>query len=234
MSSRVLRGALLLGLGLAAGIAQAQYKCVGADGKVSYTELPCAAGAKPGAVPPSGSAPAGSAPGSSAAMRAAAPAMAVVAYTHYDLTGNTYDVLANGLRTASGMPYPALAQWNITYDFRSQSASGRCAVSSLNTRLQLSMRLPRWTPPAGANGELVARWERFMAALRQHEEGHLEHGRSAEREVRAALQAMSAGDCPTLEARMRERFQQIVDSYSARDREYDRQTDHGRTQGAVF
>ena len=53
-------------------------------------------------------------------------------------------------------------------------------------------------------------------------------------DVRAALQAMSAGDCPALEARMRERFQQIVDSYSARDREYDRQTDHGRTQGAVF
>ena len=220
--------ALVLGALAAPGAALALHKCVGADGKVSYSELPCAGGAKAATI--SG----GSAAGSGAGAASAGGLTASANVTFYDVAGASYDAVLAGLRAGAAGPHFARADWRLSYDLRWRQGPGSCAVTDVRTTLQLGVRLPRWTPPPGAPGELVARWERFMAALKVHEEGHLENGRGAERETKAALAALSAPDCGILEARAKERFQRIIDAYNAKDAEYDRATGHGRTQGAVF
>ena len=210
--------AVLLGALLAPVAAQALNKCVGADGKVSYSELPCATNAK-----------AATLGGGSATGLATTPNT-----TYYDVSGASYDAVLAGLRAGSSGPHFARADWRLSYDVRWRQGPSGCAVTDVRTTLQLGVRLPRWTPPPGAPGELVARWERFIAALKVHEEGHLANGRGAERETKAALATLSAPDCGSLDARAKERFQRIIDAYNARDAEYDRATGHGRTQGAVF
>jgi predicted secreted Zn-dependent protease len=107
-------------------------------------------------------------------------------------------------------------------------------VSSIDTDLDLKLTLPSWTPPAGASGDLVSRWERYLAALRLHEDGHLDHGRGAEKAFRAVAAATSAADCGSLDRALRERFSQVIADYQGRDREYDRRTEHGKSQGAFF
>lgn len=226
---RTLGLAILLAGGVAFhGLAQALNKCVGAGGKVTYSEVSCPAGAK------SVSIQRGSASGSGSGSAAAGGGSADVDRSFYDVTGTTYESVLAGLKAGSAGSHFARADWRVSYEIRWSTGAGGCKVSEVRTKLQLSVRAPRWTAPPGAAPELSSRWGRFMAALNAHEDGHLEHGRRAEREARSVLAGLSAADCGALDAMARERFQRIIDDYSARDREYDRSTDHGRTQGAVF
>jgi hypothetical protein len=43
---------------------------------------------------------------------------------------------------------------------------------------------------------------------------------------------MSAASCPALDSAVSARFQQLLQQYQARDREYDARTQQGKTQGA--
>lgn len=94
------------------------------------------------------------------------------------------------------------------------------------------MRLPRWQTPASAPADQRVRWERYIAALRDHEHSHLDHGRGAQHDFRTVAQGVTAATCTAAEKQVREHFDRIVERYRQEDLEYDRRTSHGRTQGA--
>lgn len=208
--------------------ALAQHKCVGADGRVQYRDRPCDAGSKPGAITKGTS--------------SAAPASSVISGTptgDAGVTINTYDVRGADFNTVlAGLnahgEYHARADWNITYRYRNRQAGNACAVESVDTDLKLTLTMPRWIKSPEASADLVSRWDRYLTALRTHENGHLEHGRAANREFRAGAMGLSAPDCGTLDRVVKEHFDRLIATYSERDKEYDRSTGHGRTQGAVF
>lgn len=169
------------------------------------------------------------------ALLAAAPVLAqpaAVRFVYYDVQGADFNALLGALN-ARGRHH-GRADWKLGYRYQSRAGAGSCAVSAFSTELELVMTLPRWTPPANAQPGLAARWDRYLAALRGHEEGHLEHGRDAERELKALAAGLSAPDCNALDAALRQRFSKLIADYQARDRDYDARTGHGKTQGAWF
>jgi predicted secreted Zn-dependent protease len=176
-------------------------KCVGPDGKVSYSDRPCPGGEKRTSV--------------------GADASLTGAQMEY------YDVSAPGGHTAR-------ADWYLSYTYRTHTASSGCAVESVSTKLDLKVRMPRWTPPSNASAELVRRWDRYLDALRVHEAGHLQTGRDFESNFRRSASGMSAGDCGALGSAVRARFDSLLEQARQRDRDYDAQTRHGATQGAYY
>jgi len=160
------------------------------------------------------------------------PCVQEVRVNYYDVQGNDFNSLLGALNVRG--TFHGRADWKLSYRFRSRMGPGGCGVTSFNTDLDLQMTLPRWTPPAGVPADLVTRWERYMAALRLHEEGHLDHGRGAEKEFRAVASATTASDCGSLDRALRDRFSKLIADYQARDRDYDRRTEHGKSQGAFF
>ena len=129
----------------------------------------------------------------------------------------------------------AHAQWYLSYTYRQRSVpGGSCAIESVSTKLDLKVRMPRWTPPPGASQDLVRRWERYLDALRVHEAGHLQVGRDFESNFKRAAVAMSTADCGALASALRARFDSLLEQSRQRDLDYDAQTRHGATQGAVF
>jgi predicted secreted Zn-dependent protease len=215
--------ALLFG---AAQGAWAQHKCVSPEGKVTYSEQPCAGAARPQAITRGASSSASPVGGGAGAP--SAPAATKVNY--YDVHGADIAGVVAALNARG--TYHGRADWKLSYKYSWRAAGGGCAVEALNTELELVMMLPRWTPPAGVSADLVSRWERYMAALRVHEEGHLDHGRAAERELKASASRMQAADCAALDAAVRQRFEGILADYRARDKDYDARTEHGKSQGA--
>ncbi|MGQ0510078.1 MAG: DUF922 domain-containing protein [Betaproteobacteria bacterium] len=159
-------------------------------------------------------------------------ALAQVHVNYYEVQGSDFNSLLGALNARGA--FHGRADWKLSYRYQTRMAAGGCGVSSLTTDLDLQMILPRWSPPAGVKGDLVSRWERYMAALRLHEEGHLDHGRGAEKEFIALATAMTASDCASLDRALRDRFSKLIADYQARDRDYDKRTEHGRTQGAWF
>ena len=201
--NRLFSKQLLLAFPLAVlpSLAGALEKCVGADGKVTYSDHGCASGAKRSAV--SGSA-----------------SDEGVQWVYYDVP------------TPGG--HIGHTDWRLSYAYHSRSAPGRCAVDSLTTKLELKVRMPRWTPGAGASGDLQSRWGRYVAALRTHELGHVQTGRDLESRFRRAAAGLSAPDCGSLDASLRSTFATLLKQANQRDLDYDAQTRHGATQGAYY
>lgn len=228
-----MRFALCLALLLAGSPALAELrKCIGADGRISYSNQPCPAGAKTGSV----RAPTGPSVPSAAPSPGAAPGRSSgVTITYYDVEGVEHAILLRALNARGPKGFHGYTEWWVSYQYETTVQAGRCAVGKVSTRLEGQVTMPRWVKRAGASAELVARWQRYERALLVHEEGHVDHGRELARVLEAELSRLPAAqDCQALDQAVRLRFDALLRQYQARDREYDLRTSHGKTQGAFF
>ena len=140
--------------------------------------------------------------------RAAAEPAVTMNTTYYSITGTTSAELKAQMRSRGPQGYWAYTRWYVRW-------SGDCRIS-----LEISYGFPKWENQAQAPAELQAAWNQMMTALRTHEQGHAENGRSAAREIEASR---CAGDPKA-----------IVRKWAEQDKVYDAQTNHGRTQGVVL
>ena len=159
-------------------------------------------------------------------------------YTPYPINGSTAAELdaqmqALGPRQHDGARYPGGAQWQISWEYSSAPHGARCRLGQLRVKLTSNITLPHWQQRSQADDELGAAWDAFLVQLELHEQGHVQHGREAAEDIRRALTGLS-GSCSTLDQQAAERGKQIIAAYSQRDIEYDAQTRHGQTQGAVL
>lgn len=225
--------------------ARAMEKCVSPEGKISYSDEPCPAGsksrtisappprsaptepAKPGAVAKAG-APAKA--GGAAAAAAASAAKPAIAY--FDVQGADFETLRAALDAHGGMH--GQADWKLGYQYEPKRAGRVCSVGSLSTQLMLTMTLPKWAPPRNAPSNLVSRWTRYVNALRLHAEGHLQIGRDFETAFKRSAAVASTRTCDELEKTLKGYFDLLLAKYKTQDRDYDRDTAQGRTQGAEF
>jgi predicted secreted Zn-dependent protease len=223
-------------------------KCVGPDGKISYVdrcpggtrapsktdeqlvppprpapkithpelEPPPAAPAKdaapavPAAPPPAAQA----APAPPPAIVPAAPSDVQLAY--YDVQGSDHASLMKALNSrAAGH---AQSSWKLSYQYLPRREKGQCKVGSLTTKLELTMTLPRWSPPPEARQDLVDRWARYVNALMSFENTRLEHAREMERALKPALLGVpSAADCAALDKAVTARYEALREEVKARE-----------------
>jgi predicted secreted Zn-dependent protease len=224
------RAALALLALLAAALpAWAQHKCVDAKGKISYSEQPCAAGQKSGAITR------GAASGGSAAAAAGGGGAADVLVTYYDVYGVTAEALNAAIKAKGPKGYGSFTDSKVSYTYQSQAGPTGCRVQTLDTELAITMTLPRWVQAPGAvTPALAASWERYLAALRAHESAHIDLIRRLYTILRAGLAETTAPTCGELEAALRGRYDAVMREGQRVNDEYDRQTDHGRAQGATL
>ncbi|MBO9712877.1 DUF922 domain-containing protein [Sphingomonas sp.] len=122
-----------------------------------------------------------------------------------------------------GTPVDSVAHWN--YRWRLQwRPDGGCAAE---VTFSGTVRLPHLVDDPKRAGSVTARWNRYMAALRTHESGHVRFAWDQAGRLRATLEA---GSCDVANAA----GQRVLEDIRRHDVEYDRETGHGRKQGAVF
>ncbi len=110
------------------------------------------------------------------------------------------------------------------------AGSGRCVITSVTTELTTTMQLPELRQASAADRE---RFDRFLPRLQLHEDGHRDHGRAAAAEIdRRIAQLPDMSSCELLDATANETGHRVVNDYTARDRQFDDATEHGKTQGA--
>jgi predicted secreted Zn-dependent protease len=149
-----------------------------------------------------------------------AQAPADVTLEYYDIEGSDQASLINALNTRGADL--SRSSWKLAYQYTPGRELGRCVVGVVTTKLDLSMTLPRWSPPAGTPPELVERWQRYLIALLSYQNGRLERARELERALKPALEAVPpAADCPALDVAVRERYEALQEEVKARDAEPD-------------
>ena len=156
-----------------------------------------------------------------------------VTYTAYPTRGQT---LRQALNAATpiredGERFHGHTKWNIRWSFKWwREADGSCRITSSETRLDLVITMPELE---GGGGAMQRRFADFRDALHEHELGHADIARDAAHAVDdAILDLPEMDDCATLEAVANRRAHAIVDASKRRQKQYDRDTEHGRRDGA--
>jgi predicted secreted Zn-dependent protease len=130
-----------------------------------------------------------------------------------------------------GETYLGHTHWKVAWSFEMTAQDdGSCRVSAVSTDLTAEIILPRLS---GGDARQVAMFDKYISALREHELGHYENGRAAAGAVRAGLLAAPMkSSCDETEERLHAQSRATVARFNEKDREYDRRTEHGVTQGA--
>ena len=158
----------------------------------------------------------------------------------YDIYGTTARELREqmilfGVTWRDGRKYDALTTWFTRWQYTWESGVYACEITGAQTSVEVLYRLPRWANEEEAAPALRNRWERYMANLMVHENGHKDLGIAAATEIEEAIRAMPAElTCKALETAANTLGEEILDKYRALEVDYDQKTGHGRTRGAVF
>lgn len=154
------------------------------------------------------------------------PAVPGAEMLYYTVNGATEKELSREIQLKGPQGYAAYTGWEVSWTWPGYG-SLLCDVSSPIVDAVVTVTFPSWDPPAKASPELIEKWARFIAALAVHEQGHVDHVYESLPRIEAAIEN---ADCLTAEAAA----QEIIREMNQFDLDYDRETSHGRSQGAAF
>ena len=158
--------------------------------------------------------------------------------SYYYFDGPSATVLAaqidqSGPPGADGKRYAGKTKWDVQWKFRHEQHGVTCMMKEVAVAVGIAQTLPKWRGEPNGAAALKTRWQQFDDALKRHEDGHKVHGLAAGREIEAALLAAKpASNCEDLAVAANFAAEAIVKKHQKLDEDYDRHTDHGRSQGA--
>lgn len=159
---------------------------------------------------------------------------------YYEVSGESEQEIRSSLNSRSPVRveegvFDAHTSWHVNWRFNWRTHNESCFITRVNTTLDVKYILPKWDHTQSSNNGLIRKWSRYYEALIAHEEGHKAFGVRAAEDIEAAISIMpSFRECTTLEQRANELAQRIFEDYVEREKDYDRETNHGLKYGAVF
>src|SRR3989338_7533181 len=161
-------------------------------------------------------------------------------YQYYEIRGNSAKALRRemnqkGYKDIDGKIYDAATPWEVHWNHQIEETPPGCSNVSVKTVVDVIFIFPKWTPSLKVPAELKEEWDRYLKALQTHEDGHKQHAIKAAQEIEQAFMAMGPrANCGVLNAQTDALGHRIIDQYAQRDIDYDRETQHGKTQDATF
>jgi predicted secreted Zn-dependent protease len=156
----------------------------------------------------------------------------------YPVTYQADTSLRQAINSASpirhnGKVFHGFTRWHVNWQFWwTVSPNGQCAIHHARTRVNGTITLPVLH---GAPAAASQAFEAYVTALRQHEMGHYRFGLDAAHHIDHAIGSLPPqASCALLEVTANRVGRRILDEAIQAEAEYDRDTQHGRTQGAVL
>lgn len=209
----------LLGAAPLPGLAQV-YKCE-RNGTLSYSDQPCTdKTAKSQALDLRA--------GAGSALRESAS----LEIRHYDVHGQSLDEVMRQINSKGPQGYHGMATWRIDLRYESRREGAACRIVSLELKNQGSILMPRWVEAGQARRDLGMQWDRYYAALKRHEDGHIATSTEFQTRVRQEVMSLAPQPCDKLPALVQQTYDRLHKLYTDKDAEYDRRTRHGLNQDA--
>lgn len=125
--------------------------------------------------------------------------------------------------------------WHIEWRACLEAHGKGCRVSGVVSTVNVTYTLPRWADREAAPPHLRERWDRYITSLVAHEKGHGTIARHVAGMIDESLVGLvDDGSCDALTAEAGRRVEGVMQRGENLQREYDRSTGHGSTQGAQF
>lgn len=169
-----------------------------------------------------------------AAVPVSCPTIEGAEVTCYDIFGFTEQELRASMNAVRPKdPYDnnigvdAYTKWDVSWNWPGYGDSNNCDVSAAEVTLKVKVTMPYWQPPANVSPELLTKWNNYIRDLTLHEKGHVDNILTNHLTIKDAIQQAT---CSTAEAEA----QKALKPLNEFDKNYDKQTNHGATQGATF
>lgn len=134
-----------------------------------------------------------------------------------------------------GGSYNGHTDWYVDWHYQSRQMRNTCLLQNIQTKVHVVYTLPELSSYV-TDPQTIAVFNKFNSALTQHEKNHGKNGILAAREIDTALKNIETQrNCRYLSRRqINDIANNIIRKYTQADREYDRRTDNGRTEGALI
>lgn len=160
-----------------------------------------------------------------------APAETIIhkSVTYFSIGGRTASDLDREMMNrgpysrTTGRRHPGATQIKFNGSATFVRKNGRCVIGGAKVSLSTKLMLPRWTNRRRANRQMGLIWDTLAADIKRHEERHAEIARTHARELEKTILGLaSAGDCPTLKARVNRVSQDAMIAHDKDQMRFDR------------
>jgi predicted secreted Zn-dependent protease len=172
---------------------------------------------------------------------ASAEPQVFVQKSEYPVAGQTATLIRQSLDRNTpvrpgGKPFDAYTKWDIDWQIGwTFDADGTCRMTAVTTTVRIRQTFPYLDNADDLPRQLADRWEGYMRALIEHEEGHAVLGVDAAREIEQQLSQMGQrSSCGRLEADANAMAREIIARYALLEAQYDADTNYGERDGARF
>lgn len=160
----------------------------------------------------------------------------------YPVIGTTLVALSRSL-DANALPDPhekdsryyARTDWNLSGHWTWNPTTRGCEVDSGSISISMTMTLPLLASTQGVRTDVLNRWDNFVNNTVTHETGHVKLDLQGARDFQHNLGNFpTAPGCDVIQSKLKTLFDNSFAAIDRANTDYDAQTRHGRTQGAVF
>ena len=137
------------------------------------------------------------------------------------------------LRRESGS-YHALTAYQLNWSYTTSASEGLCQLREVRVGLHVNQYLPDFVSDTTTSLQLSASWQRYIANLKTHEDGHTALNVAYATELTTALQNLGSLDCATLTTQVKTTIDSHITLLNTANELYDSRTNHGATQGAIL
>lgn len=163
---------------------------------------------------------------------------------YYEFFGARSDVAGNSLRQrllvstdyqGREKRFTGQTDWHIEWRTCFEPAGGVCRIGGVSSVVKVTYTLPRWADRQNAPPGVRDRWDRYITSLAAHEKGHGAIALEVARLIEKALVGLESREgCEALNLQSARIVDEVMVRGEALQRDYDRVTAHGGTQGARF
>ena len=152
---------------------------------------------------------------------------------YYKVRGNTAADIRRDLDRRSPVEYDARLNWNIQWRFTHRQFLELCKITKISVKVDIMYILPKLSTrrlPASVKHA----WQKYMKALIFHEKGHANTGINVAYAIERKIKNMARPTCKQLTKDANAVAYREIWRGNAIDKKYDKDTNHGATEGAVF
>jgi predicted secreted Zn-dependent protease len=144
-----------------------------------------------------------------------------VQWTQQDVPGHTLEEVANHI---AQMDEAGQTHWHPTYHATRWEGQ---TIAEATVEVQITVTMPHWAGASAAPPEEQAEWERFLGALRAHEQGHIDLVHTYLEHADSLLEGVD-------EHTAAQQWQANLDALKAASDQYDAGNNHGENEGTVI
>lgn len=144
----------------------------------------------------------------------------------YEVRGASIEEIRQSLRSAAAEAIGGRAtgyhRWNIRWSYQYRETPGGCEVTEVDIDLESTITLPRWEDRESADSALIAYWDAYLTALRNHEYCHRVLAYQQANELDRTLRRFRSPACGLLRGDADAAGRTILEKYRLANEAYDR------------